>query len=234
MSSPAASPSTTTSSPPNNRTSTKPLRRFPRVSDFSYVPGIFVHFPVMRRGGRLCPPKGSYEFAADFRISVVQFAGRKAASAPTVLWTSPRVYLKTPNAPGQRVFLRCAASFFLEIRQYSCKKMSCATQKFLAAGHIVSFQIHPRKFVGVDAHIDPAVKTVFTKIQCEFDGAPRGDVGIAPYAFLGKSNKHKNPDAVRCIGIFFQDRGISIYASRLSTGIGFSCRSRGSGSIRTD
>ena len=38
-----------------------------------------------------------------------------------------RVYLKTPNAPGQRVFLRCAASFFLEIRQYSCEKMSCAT-----------------------------------------------------------------------------------------------------------
>ena len=182
MSSPAASPSTTTSSPPNNRTSTKPLRRFPRVSDFSYVPGIFVHFPVMRRGERLCPPKGSYEFAADFRISVVHFAGRKAASAPTVLWTSPG------------------------------------------------------KFVGVDAHIDPAVKTVFTKIQCEFDGAPRGDVGIAPYAFLGKSNKHKNPDAVHlnCIGIFFQDRGISIYASRLPAGIDFSCRSRGSGSIRTD
>ena len=38
-----------------------------------------------------------------------------------------RVYLKTPNAPGQRAFLRCAASFFLEIRQYSCGKMSCAT-----------------------------------------------------------------------------------------------------------
>ncbi|MFR4594639.1 MAG: MerR family transcriptional regulator [Oscillospiraceae bacterium] len=35
--------------------------------------------------------------------------------------------LPTPNAPGQRVFLRCAASFFLEIRQYSCEKMSCAT-----------------------------------------------------------------------------------------------------------
>ena len=55
----------------------------------------------------------------------------------------PRVYLKTPNAPGQRAFLRCAASFFLEIRQYSCEKMSCATQKSLAAGHIMSFQIHP-------------------------------------------------------------------------------------------
>ena len=54
------------------------------------------------------------------------------------------MYLKTPNAPGQRAFLRCAASFFLEIRQYSCEKMSCATQKSLAAGHIMSFQIHPR------------------------------------------------------------------------------------------
>ena len=57
---------------------------------------------------------------------------------------APRVYLKTPNAPGQRAFLRCAASFFLEIRQYSCEKMSCATQKSLAAGHIMSFQIHPK------------------------------------------------------------------------------------------
>ena len=56
---------------------------------------------------------------------------------------SPRVYLKTPNTPGQRVFSRCAAPFFLEIRQYSCGKMSCSAQKFLAAGHIESFQIHP-------------------------------------------------------------------------------------------
>ena len=55
----------------------------------------------------------------------------------------PRVYLKTPNAPGQRTFSRCAAPFFLEIRQYSCEKMSCSAQKFLAAGHIGSFQIHP-------------------------------------------------------------------------------------------
>ena len=54
-----------------------------------------------------------------------------------------RVYLKTPNAPGQRTFSRCAAPFFLEIRQYSCEKMSCSAQKFLAAGHIESFQIHP-------------------------------------------------------------------------------------------
>ena len=58
--------------------------------------------------------------------------------------THIRVYLKTPNAPGQRTFSRCAAPFFLEIRQYSCEKMSCSAQKFLAAGHIGSFQIHPK------------------------------------------------------------------------------------------
>ena len=60
-------------------------------------------------------------------------------------WDLPRVYLKTVNAPGQRAFSRCAASFFLEIRQYSCEKMSCSARKFLAAGHITSFQIHPRR-----------------------------------------------------------------------------------------
>ena len=51
--------------------------------------------------------------------------------------------LPTPNAPGQRVFSRCAAPFFLEIRQYSCEKMSCSTQKFLAAGHIGSWKNTP-------------------------------------------------------------------------------------------
>ena len=59
----------------------------------------------------------------------------------------PRVYLKTPNAPGQRTFSRCAAPFFLEIRQYSCEKMSCSARKFLAAGHITSFQIHPDHYI---------------------------------------------------------------------------------------
>ena len=54
-----------------------------------------------------------------------------------------RVYLKTPNAPGQRAFSRRAASFFLEIRQYSCEKMSCAVRKFLAAGHIESWKNTP-------------------------------------------------------------------------------------------
>ena len=74
-------------------------------------------------------------------ILTLSIAEAKPAPAAARL---PRVYLKTPNAPGQRAFLRCAASFFLEIRQYSCEKMSCATQKSLAAGHIMSFQIHPR------------------------------------------------------------------------------------------
>ena len=76
-----------------------------------------------------------FDYAYDaLRMDVVDF-----------LLKPIRVYLKTPNAPGQRAFLRCAASFFLEIRQYSCEKMSCATQKSLAAGHIMSFQIHPKK-----------------------------------------------------------------------------------------
>ena len=40
----------------------------------------------------------------------------------------------------------------------------------------------PGTVVGVDADIDPAVQSVFMKIQCEFVGAQWGDVGIAPYA----------------------------------------------------
>ena len=36
------------------------------------------------------------------------------------------------------------APFFLEIRQYSCVKMSCSARRFFAAGHFASFQIHPR------------------------------------------------------------------------------------------
>ena len=64
-------------------------------------------------------------------------------SARWEIANSPRVYLKTPNAPGQRVFA-VRRVIFPEIRQYSCEKMSCATQKSLAAGHIMSFQIHPK------------------------------------------------------------------------------------------
>ena len=82
------------------------------------------------------------------RIPAAAAAGARAerqtgagAKAP-----APGVYLKTPNAPGQRAFSRCAASFFLEIRQYSCEKMSCSARKFLAAGHIAGFQIHPGRY----------------------------------------------------------------------------------------
>ena len=78
----------------------------------------------------------------------IECAGRSYRAAPDRADSTKvlRVYLKTPNAPGQRVFSRCAAPFFLEIRQYSCEKMSCAAQKFLAAGHIMSLQIHPRVY----------------------------------------------------------------------------------------
>ena len=71
----------------------------------------------------------------------------------------PRVYLKTPNAPGRRAFSHCAAAFFLEIRQYSCEKMSCSARKFLAAGHIFSFQIHPNMFAGrpITCAVNPCV-----------------------------------------------------------------------------
>ena len=84
-------------------------------------------FSILLRTPKPSPHRGSLWPAAAERQSLSQ----------------PRVYLKTPNAPGQRTFSRCAAPFFLEIRQYSCEKMSCSAQKFLAAGHIGSFQIHP-------------------------------------------------------------------------------------------
>ena len=45
------------------------------------------------------------------------------------------------------------------------------------------------RFVGVDAHIDPAVCTIFTELFGEFVRAQRGDVGIAPYAGWGWLNK---------------------------------------------
>ena len=45
------------------------------------------------------------------------------------LWLCLGCILPTPTAPGQRVFSRCAAPFFLEIRQYSCEKTSCSAQK---------------------------------------------------------------------------------------------------------
>ena len=86
--------------------------------------------------------QASFHSEVTLRVSAARRLIRGAKFAASCL----RVYLKTPNAPGQRTFSRCAAPFFLEIRQYSCEKMSCSAQKFLAAGHIGSFQIHPRTF----------------------------------------------------------------------------------------
>ncbi|MCI6527663.1 MAG: hypothetical protein MR438_01615, partial [Clostridiales bacterium] len=68
-------------------------------------------------------------------------------------------------APGQRTFSRCAAPFFLEIRQYSCEKMSCSAQKFLAAGHIGSFQIHPSKVERFSEIFSPAVPSFREKMS---------------------------------------------------------------------
>ena len=82
-------------------------------------------------------------YTANQEASICQDRKNVEKSVRLLLIIS-RVYLKTPNAPGQRTFSRCAAPFFLEIRQYSCGKMSCSAQKFLAAGHIERFQIHPR------------------------------------------------------------------------------------------
>ena len=48
---------------------------------------------------------------------------------------------KLPTHPDSWPFR--AAPFSLEIRQYSCEKMSCSTQKFLAAGHIGSWKNTP-------------------------------------------------------------------------------------------
>ena len=39
--------------------------------------------PKSRRDGRLCPPKGRYEFAEVLRVSEAYFAGRAESPAPT-------------------------------------------------------------------------------------------------------------------------------------------------------
>ena len=58
--------------------------------------------------------------------------------------------------------------------------------------------------VGDDAHIVPANKTVFTETFGEFDGAQRVDVGIDPYALIGRKaasaptrRRNKAPHAMR-------------------------------------
>jgi len=40
------------------------------------------------------------------------------------------------------------------------------------------------RFVGVDAHIDPAERTLFTEIYGKFATSQRADVGTGPYKTL--------------------------------------------------
>ena len=54
------------------------------------------------------------------------------------------MYLKTPNAPGQRAFSRCTAPFFLEIRQYSCEKSLAQRKNSSLPVTLGVGRIHPR------------------------------------------------------------------------------------------
>ena len=84
------------------------------------------------------------------------------------------MYLKTPNAPGQRTFSRCAAPFFtLKYVSIPAKKMSCSAQKFLAAGHIGSFQIHPRYTHELD--ISNLLRLTEKTQGCFWDGPELGE-----------------------------------------------------------
>ena len=56
-----------------------------------------------------------------------------------------RVYLKTPNAPGQRAFCGVPRHFSLKYVGVPAKECLAQRKKSLAAGHIVRFQIHPKK-----------------------------------------------------------------------------------------
>ena len=46
------------------------------------------------------------------------------------------------------------------------------------------FDAAPISVVGVDAHIDPAERTLFTEIYGKFATSQRADVGIGPYKTL--------------------------------------------------
>ena len=71
----------------------------------------------------LAPKSGAEDLEEDLEedVATLKQAVRMMSQDIAEL-KKPRVYLKTANAPGQQSFLRCAASFFLEIRQYSCGK----------------------------------------------------------------------------------------------------------------
>ena len=114
---------------------------FGRAAEFLQSKILLRQIFVPAKSKSLCPESTRRLSCFSRFCSAVSIACRKEtrqAKKPKV-----RVYLKTPNAPGQWVFSRCTAPFFLEIRQYSCEKMSCSTQKFLAAGHIGSWKNTP-------------------------------------------------------------------------------------------
>ena len=119
----------------------------------------------------------------------------------------PRVYLKTPNAPGQRAFLRCAASFFLEIRQYSCEKMSCATQKSLAAGHIMSFQIHPNDLPAFMQQQIDDIRLIQERYAWFLDGI-----------FAGKSFEKKKGQRKTSLAQQIEKKGLEPFVSGVSLG----------------
>ena len=119
----------------------------------------------------------------------------------------PRGYLKTPNAPGQRAFLRCAASFFLEIRQYSCEKMSCATQKSLAAGHIMSFQIHPNDLPAFMQQQIDDIRLIQERYAWFLDGI-----------FAGKSFEKKKGQRKTSLAQQIEKKGLEPFVSGVSLG----------------
>ena len=105
---------------------------------------IYIDYPTQRRIVKDSARWYAQTARENGRNPELFFVYSGAVSAPLVSCSDLGCILPTPNAPGRRGFLRCAASFFLEIRQYSCGKMSCSAREFLAAGHIFSFQIHPK------------------------------------------------------------------------------------------
>ena len=96
------------------------------------------------------------------------------------------MYLKTPDAPGQRVFSRCAAPFFREIRQYSC-----VFQTFICA------KISRRSLLSIESSVtcrgacflfEPVLFFLLQKEKNGFN-LPRKERGPVPTAVLNLTLK---------------------------------------------
>ena len=74
---------TSHASPPQERDSSSTTSSVPRSKCWSFRSRS--NASIWRKGGRLCPPWGIYEFAEDFRVSVMQFTGRTGSC---LLYTS--------------------------------------------------------------------------------------------------------------------------------------------------